>query len=128
VPTEPPAPAPTEPPAPAPTEPPAGDIEYVVQEGDTWNGIAEAFGVDAATIAAYNGLPVDYVLQPGDVLVIPQQASQPIIGHVKDRPLRIAFLVGWLFADFRAWRTPGRRTGRRRLRRRLAIHANAIQR
>jgi LysM repeat protein len=41
-------------------------------EGDTWNGIAEAFGIDAAALAAANGLVLDYVLQPGDVLAIPQ--------------------------------------------------------
>ena len=63
-------------PAPAataePTAPPAGPIQYTVVEGDTWNGIAEAFGIDAAALAATNGLALDYVLQPGDVLAIPQ--------------------------------------------------------
>jgi len=55
---------------PAPTE--AGPIEYTVQDGDTWYGIAEAFGVDAENLAAVNGLTLDDFLQPGDVLVIPQ--------------------------------------------------------
>jgi LysM repeat protein len=55
---------------PAPTE--AGPIEYTVQDGDTWFGIAEAFGVDAENLAAVNGLTLDDFLQPGDVLVIPQ--------------------------------------------------------
>lgn len=57
-------------PTPEPTEP--GPIEYTVQDGDTWYGIAGAFGVDAENLAAVNGLTLDDFLQPGDVLVIPQ--------------------------------------------------------
>jgi LysM repeat protein len=53
-----------------PTE--AGPIEYTVVEGDTWYGIAEAYGVDAENLAAVNGLTLDDFLQPGDVIVIPQ--------------------------------------------------------
>ncbi len=71
TPTATPTAAPTEAPTAAPTQPP-GQLEYTVVEGDTWNGIAEAFGVDAADLAAVNGQTLDYVLQPGDVLVIPQ--------------------------------------------------------
>jgi LysM repeat protein len=55
---------------PAPTE--AGPLEYTVQDGDTWYGIAEAYGVDAENLAAVNGLTLDDFLQPGDVIVIPQ--------------------------------------------------------
>jgi hypothetical protein len=57
---------------PEPEPEPAGPIEYVVQEGDTWFGIAEAYGVDAESLAAVNGLTLDDVIVPGDVLVIPQ--------------------------------------------------------
>jgi LysM repeat protein len=42
-----------------------------VVDGDTWFGIAEAFGVDAEDLAAVNGLTLDDFIQPGDVLVIP---------------------------------------------------------
>ena len=55
---------------PAPETPAAN--QYTVVEGDTWFGIAEAFGVDAANLAAVNGLTLDDFIQPGDVLVIPQ--------------------------------------------------------
>jgi LysM repeat protein len=44
----------------------------VVQEGDTWNGIATAYGLDGATLASANGLTLEDVLQPGQVLFIPQ--------------------------------------------------------
>jgi LysM repeat protein len=57
---------------PAPETEPPGPIEYVVQEGDTWYGIAGAYGVDADSLAAVNGLTIDDVIVPGDVLVIPQ--------------------------------------------------------
>lgn len=68
-----PAPTPTEAPVTtAPTEAPPEPIEYVVQEGDTWNSIALAYGYDAATLAAANGYDLEHVLHPGDVLVIPQ--------------------------------------------------------
>jgi LysM repeat protein len=43
-----------------------------VVAGDTWYGLAEWFGIDAETLAAYNGYTLDDVIQPGDVLVIPQ--------------------------------------------------------
>ncbi len=47
-------------------------MEYIVEPGDTWLGIAEFFGVDAVELAAVNGLTLEDTLQPGDVLVIPQ--------------------------------------------------------
>src|SRR3990172_8605962 len=56
----------------APTEEPPAPIEYTVVDGDTWYGIAEAFGVDAASLAAANGLTLDDFLQPGQLLTIPQ--------------------------------------------------------
>ena len=55
---------------PEPTE--GGPIEYIVQEGDTWFGIAEAFGVSAEDLVAVNGLTLDDFLHPGDVIAIPQ--------------------------------------------------------
>lgn len=65
-------PTPTPEPTPAPTEEPVGDIEYVVVEGDTWYGLAEAFGIDAERLAAYNGLTLDDFLQPGQIIFVPQ--------------------------------------------------------
>ncbi len=55
---------------PAPTT--AGPIEYTVQDGDTWYGIAEAYGVDATNLAAVNGLTLDDLLHAGQVIVIPR--------------------------------------------------------
>ena len=67
------APTPTAVPVTAvPTDVPPEPIEYVVQEGDTWNSIAAAYGYDAATLASINGFDLEHVLHPGDVLVIPQ--------------------------------------------------------
>jgi LysM repeat protein len=57
-------------PTPAPTPTP-GPVEYVVQDGDTWFGIADAFGVDGFTLAQFNGRSLDEVLQPGETLLIP---------------------------------------------------------
>ena len=58
---------------PAPTEA-AGPLQYVVQDGDTWFGIAEAFGIDAATLAQFNGRVGDDTdfLSVGETLLIPQ--------------------------------------------------------
>jgi LysM repeat protein len=68
------APTPTPPPPPpTPTEPPAPEpIEYTVLEGDSWNLIADAYGIDPESLAAYNGLTLDDIIKPGDVILIPQ--------------------------------------------------------
>ncbi len=59
-------------PAPTPELADGGPIEYTVEEGDTWFGIAEFFGVSAEDLVAVNGLTLDDFLHPGDVIVIPQ--------------------------------------------------------
>ena len=46
-------------------------IAYTVVEGDTFYGIADVFGVDAEELAAVNGLTLESLLQPGQILVIP---------------------------------------------------------
>jgi len=51
-----PTPTPIPEPTPEPTPEPEGPIEYIVETGDTWLGIAEWFGVDAVELAAVNGL------------------------------------------------------------------------
>ncbi len=66
---------PTHTPAPSPTPEPEGPVEYTLVEGDTISGIADFFGVSFLDILAVNGLTEEdaIFLQPGDVLVIPQQ-------------------------------------------------------
>jgi LysM repeat protein len=61
---------PTVSPAPTPTPAPTPRT-YVVQSGDTLNGIAQRFGTTAAAIAAVNGINVNDTIDPGDVLIIP---------------------------------------------------------
>ena len=70
-PTAQPTPSPTPEATPTPTPEPEAPIEYTVVAGDTWLGIAEAFGVDATELAAANGLTLDDLLHPGEVLTIP---------------------------------------------------------
>jgi nucleoid-associated protein YgaU len=60
---------PTREPTPRPTAAPT-QVTYVVQEGDTLNGIAAQFGTTAEAIRQANGLPGD-VINIGQVLVIP---------------------------------------------------------
>jgi hypothetical protein len=68
--TETPAPTPTAAPTPEPTPTP-GPVQYAVEEGDTWFGIAEIFGVDAFALAQYNGQTLEDVLNVGETLLIP---------------------------------------------------------
>ncbi len=46
-------------------------IEYTVQEGQTLWQLAQFYGVDAATVAALNKVPLNSVLHVGQVLKIP---------------------------------------------------------
>jgi LysM repeat protein len=60
---------------PAPTEAPsAGPIQYTMQAGDTVSGVAEQYGIRYLDLLAFNGLTEEEaaVLQPGDVISIPQ--------------------------------------------------------
>ena len=100
-------------PTPAPTPAP-GPIEYVVVGGDTWFGIAEAFGVDAFTLAQFNGRTLD------DFLHVRRDAPHPAVDRrvrypLRDRPHRRALRqelrppVLRSPADRSAPCTPGRR-------------------
>ena len=64
------APTPTSSVAPTPTAVPTPRT-YVVQVGDTLNGIAAQFGTTALAIAQANGISVSATINPGDVLIIP---------------------------------------------------------
>jgi LysM repeat protein len=74
--TTPPA-APTETPVPTPTPkatptPTPAQVQYVVQDGDTWYGVADKFGVDANVMASLNHRTIDEYLHVGETLLIPQ--------------------------------------------------------
>ncbi|MBI1886018.1 MAG: LysM peptidoglycan-binding domain-containing protein [Chloroflexi bacterium] len=46
-------------------------FEYTVQEGDTLYDIATAYGMDPEDLAAINGIDDPSLIQPGDVIRIP---------------------------------------------------------
>ncbi|UBF28015.1 peptidoglycan DD-metalloendopeptidase family protein [Kovacikia minuta CCNUW1] len=52
-------------------------IEYTVQEGQTLWQLAQFYGVDAAKVAALNQVPLNSVLQVGQVLKIPVSNRAP---------------------------------------------------
>jgi LysM domain. len=64
-------PVPTATPVPTPVPTPA-PVYYTVQDGDTWYGIAGAYGVDATSLASINGHTLSDLLHPGQTLQIPQ--------------------------------------------------------
>ncbi len=57
------------PPPPAPSG--DGVRTYTVKAGDTWNAIAYRFEVYVYDLAAYNGLTINSIIRPGQVLRIP---------------------------------------------------------
>ncbi|HEV8633432.1 MAG TPA: LysM peptidoglycan-binding domain-containing protein [Chloroflexota bacterium] len=64
-------------PPPAPTPAPEPVVSYEVTVGDSVISIAERFGVDARTIARYNGLAQADVIAPGQTLAIPGGRERP---------------------------------------------------
>jgi peptidoglycan/xylan/chitin deacetylase (PgdA/CDA1 family) len=55
-----------------------GAHAYVVQEGDTLDSIAAAFGVSPSSIADRNALPSGTALVPGDTVFIPHPTPTPM--------------------------------------------------
>jgi LysM repeat protein/ABC-type branched-subunit amino acid transport system substrate-binding protein len=51
-------------------------IEHTVEKGETFYGITRKYNVSQAEIITFNGFAADYVLQPGDVIMIPSEAKQ----------------------------------------------------
>ncbi|HUF54302.1 MAG TPA: LysM domain-containing protein [Dehalococcoidia bacterium] len=45
-------------------------VEYVTQEGDTWESIAFLYNIDPEELAAYNGYSVDDYLPPGTIILV----------------------------------------------------------
>lgn len=57
------------PPVETPTEP--ASTYYVVQQGDSWYGIATSYGIDVYTLAQANGATIDTPIYPGMEILIP---------------------------------------------------------
>jgi len=53
---------------------PAGSEEYIVEAGDTFGLIAARFEITVEALVEANGLSIDSVVHPGDVLLIPAPA------------------------------------------------------
>jgi len=59
--------------------PPSNDPIHQVAEGHTLAAIAQRYGADTAEIIAFNDLPEDGTVQPGQILIIPD-------GNIEDKP------------------------------------------
>jgi LysM repeat protein len=72
-----PSPVSTETSSPAPTDRPSPGGTYEVQPGDNLTKIANLYGISVAALIEANPqlVPPNYVLQPGDVLNIPDPAA-----------------------------------------------------
>lgn len=70
-----------------------GNTDYVVQAGDTLSGIGARFGVELASLARLNGLPLTIRLNPGDVVkvenfhIVPESLDAGILINVPQRML-----------------------------------------
>lgn len=60
---------------PAPTATPEPWATMVAREGDSFNSLAEYFGLTATDIASANGVGIDHIFHPGDTLTIPVPVS-----------------------------------------------------
>ena len=58
-------------------KPPQGSyVEHTVKRGETFYSITKKYKTTPDKIITFNGLAADYVLQPGDVLLIPSESIQ----------------------------------------------------
>ncbi|MDX1413848.1 MAG: LysM peptidoglycan-binding domain-containing protein [Candidatus Promineifilaceae bacterium] len=55
----------------------AAETTYTVQPGEGLSSIAQRFGLDYLTLAAANDIEAPYIIQPGQVLTIPDAGSSP---------------------------------------------------
>ncbi len=91
VPPETPAPTEAAPPQPAERQPAEGtaataagpEITYTVQPGDRLFRIAQRFGVDYRTLAAYNNIVNPNLIYPGQVLRIPGTGQPPTQNEIR---------------------------------------------
>jgi murein DD-endopeptidase MepM/ murein hydrolase activator NlpD len=59
----------------------------VAQPGDTVGSMAARVGISEAALASYNGLPANHTPRPGDELILPPAATQPLTSTVETAPL-----------------------------------------
>ena len=82
--------APPEPTAPDTTQPSASaprcGLDYVVQSGDSWYGIAERAGVKAGPLATINGKTISSPLRVGQTICLPEGARRPTTTTTTTRP------------------------------------------
>ena len=76
------------PPATTPASPstPRCGLEYTVQAGDSWYGIAERAGVKAGPLAAVNGKTISSPLKVGQMICLPEGAQRPPTITTTTRP------------------------------------------
>ena len=61
-------------------------LDYVVQPGDSWYGIAERAGVKAGPLAAVNGKTLSSPLKVGQTICLPEGARRPSTTTTTTRP------------------------------------------
>lgn len=69
----------------APSAPRCG-LDYVVQAGDSWYGIASRAGVKAGPLAAVNGKTLASPLKVGQTICLPEGARRPTVTTTTTRP------------------------------------------
>ena len=65
---------------------PTCGLDYVVQPGDSWYGIAERAGVKAGPLAAVNGKTLSSPLKVGQTICLPEGARRPAVTTTTTRP------------------------------------------
>jgi len=55
----------------------SGETTYIIQDGDTFSLIAQVYGVTTLALTEYNGLTVDDIIRPGQLLSIPPSDFEP---------------------------------------------------
>ena len=61
-------------------------LDYVVQAGDSWYGIASRAGVKAGPLAAVNGRTIASPLKVGQTICLPEGARRPTVTTTTTRP------------------------------------------
>ncbi|MEM6941365.1 MAG: peptidoglycan DD-metalloendopeptidase family protein [Pseudomonadota bacterium] len=80
----------------------------VAERGDTVNDVATRLGVDATSLARYNGLTTDVPLRRGEIIALPNRLAQTPSGPGSGQPVDIGALAG--NAIDRSPATPGVQT------------------